>query len=145
MKNMTEEPSTKKARILIVDDKNAKNIKGYFADCLYFDHNYKRENISITTADDGKSALEKIAQADEEIDLIISDYDMPIMDGFEFYKKVREVHPKYKQKIVFLTGMPDVLEKRLSELEETDCQKPTVIDKSIFYSEIDSIIDRYLG
>lgn len=43
---------------------------------------------NLTTASDGKDAIEKLAST--KIDLIISDWNMPTMDGLEFLKWVRK-------------------------------------------------------
>ncbi len=60
----------------------------------------------VLTAENGADALEKLAETDVAIDLIICDIEMPEIDGYEFVRKVRygEV-PKYKDvPILILTG-----------------------------------------
>ena len=67
--------------ILIVDDsKTVRNLVAFIM---------KKEGFTITTAEDGLDGLEKLYAA-EQIDLIISDINMPRMDGFTFIKTVRE-------------------------------------------------------
>lgn len=67
--------------ILIVDDsKTVRNLVAFIM---------KKEGFTITTAEDGLDGLEKLYAADK-IDLIISDINMPKMDGFTFIKTVRE-------------------------------------------------------
>lgn len=67
--------------ILIVDDsKTVRNLVAFIM---------KKEGFTITTAEDGLDGLEKLYAA-EKIDLIISDINMPRMDGFTFVKTVRE-------------------------------------------------------
>lgn len=46
--------------------------------------------FSITTAPDAMAALELLS---DDIDCIVSDYNMPEMDGLEFLAAVRERHP----------------------------------------------------
>ena len=48
---------------------------------------------SITTAEDGLTALEKVRN--EHFDLVITDINMPKMDGYAFVAKVRQI-PEYK-------------------------------------------------
>lgn len=67
--------------ILIVDD--SKTVRNLVAFIL------KKEGFKVTWAEDGLDGLEKL-YADEAIDLIISDVNMPRMDGFTFIKNVRE-------------------------------------------------------
>ncbi len=67
--------------ILIVDDsKTVRNLVAFIM---------KNEGFRVTTAEDGLDGLEKLYSS-ERIDLIISDVNMPRMDGFTFIKSVRE-------------------------------------------------------
>lgn len=67
--------------ILIVDDsKTVRNLVAFIM---------KKEGFKVTTAEDGLDGLEKL-YASDTLDLIISDVNMPRMDGFTFIKTVRE-------------------------------------------------------
>lgn len=67
--------------ILIVDDsKTVRNLVAFIM---------KKEGFKVTMAEDGLDGLEKLYSA-EHIDLIISDINMPRMDGLTFIKTVRE-------------------------------------------------------
>jgi len=67
--------------ILIVDDsKTVRNLVAFIM---------KKEGFRVTTAEDGLDGLEKLYAA-EQVDLIVSDVNMPRMDGFTFIKNVRE-------------------------------------------------------
>lgn len=63
-------------------------------------------NLGITDvveAGDGSEALEKL-QASMPVDVILLDWNMPVMDGFTFLKKVRE-NATYKMvKIIMCTS-----------------------------------------
>ncbi len=67
--------------ILIVDD--SKTVRNLLAFIM------KREGFRVTMAEDGLDGLEKLYSAGE-LDLIISDINMPRMDGFTFIKNIRE-------------------------------------------------------
>jgi two-component system, chemotaxis family, chemotaxis protein CheY len=58
------------------------------------------------TADNGDEALKVLETSEHTIDLIISDVEMPEMDGFELTRKIRYgVIPQYKDiPILMLTG-----------------------------------------
>ena len=67
--------------ILIVDDsKTVRNLVAFIM---------KREGYRVTTAVDGLDGLEKLYAA-RAVDLIISDVNMPNMDGFTFTRNLRE-------------------------------------------------------
>ncbi len=67
--------------ILIVDDsKTVRNLVAFIM---------KKEGFKVTTAENGLDGLERLYSA-EKIDLIVSDINMPRMDGFTFIKTVRE-------------------------------------------------------
>ncbi len=72
--------------ILIVDDsRTVRNLVAFIM---------KSEGYKVTTAEDGLDGLEKLYSCDC-VDLIISDINMPRMDGFTFIKTVRE-QEKYR-------------------------------------------------
>jgi PAS domain S-box-containing protein len=50
------------------------------------------ERIEVETAVDGESALQRLSEGD--IHCVVSDYDMPGMDGLELLRAVRERHPR---------------------------------------------------
>ena len=74
------------AKILIIDDSNMlrEMLKYTLVEGGYSD---------ITEAIDGKDGVEKATQ--EQFKLIITDINMPIMDGFELIKTIR-TFPNYK-------------------------------------------------
>ncbi len=69
-----------KATILVVDDFEIN--RNYLHDAL------KDTNISVVMASNGHQALIKVKK--EKPQLIITDIRMPVMDGFELLKKIRE-------------------------------------------------------
>ena len=92
---------------------------------------------SVTCAEDGKEALSFYLDAQSEgkgYDLIISDIQMPNMNGVEFAKKVREVDEK--QAIVILSAYAD--KEYLLELINLGISK--FITKPIEYDELLAIL-----
>lgn len=67
--------------ILIVDDsKTVRNLVAFIM---------KKEGFKVTAAENGLDGLEKLYSLGS-VDLIISDINMPRMDGFTFIKTLRE-------------------------------------------------------
>jgi len=62
----------------------------------------EREEFEVDTATSATEGLAFLAEADDTVDCIVSDYDMPGMDGLEFLETVREEHPKLP--FVLFTG-----------------------------------------
>lgn len=82
--------------LLVDDDKEIRNILN-----IYLDNN----ECSVITAENGQEALEKV---DDSIDLILMDIMMPIMDGIEACRKIRE---NYSMPIIFLSAKGTDLDK----------------------------------
>ena len=72
--------------ILIVDDSNTARAS--------VEYTLKKGSYDVISADDGTTGLEAVNKA-SNIDMIITDLNMPKMDGIEFIKNVRKFD-KYK-------------------------------------------------
>ena len=83
----------KEIQVLLVDDSQVA--------ILALTDKLKKFNINPLIAKDGVQALE-ILKKHREIRLLITDYNMPNMDGVELVKQVREKHPKNKLAIKYL-------------------------------------------
>ncbi|MBI5178939.1 MAG: response regulator [Nitrospinae bacterium] len=84
-------------KILIVDD--AEDVRELLSETLRY-HNYP----SITAVD-GRDGFEKF-EANPDIRFVITDMDMPVMNGLEFIQKLRAA--KYDVPILVLTGRKEV-------------------------------------
>ena len=83
-------------RILLVDDEPAQ--LGLLREFV------KTTGMTSFSATNGKEALEKIKQ--EEIDLVLTDIQMPHMDGVQLLQHMKKKHPNIP--IVALSGQPNV-------------------------------------
>jgi two-component system NtrC family sensor kinase len=91
---MNNENATVPKRVLVLDDQEA------VADLL-------TEMVRVighepTTAYSAEKALRRLEEGG--IDLVLSDFRMPHMDGEEFYRAAIAMRPELANKIVFLTG-----------------------------------------
>ena len=111
-----ESPEIKNLRVLIVDDN-------------YTNRMILREIVSLwgalpKEAEDGFSALEELKFAinrSKPYQLILSDKNMPEMDGFELIKKIREI-PEYKKVpiIILSSDRGEADFKKIEELSISD-------------------------
>ena len=88
----------KNHKILIVDDQQ-KNIQ-VLGSLL------RQENYIIGVATNGKQALEILIDSND-FDLILLDVNMPVMNGFEACKAIRETESLKEIPIIFLTALVD--------------------------------------
>ncbi|HEU4729672.1 MAG TPA: response regulator [Kofleriaceae bacterium] len=81
-------------RVLVVDDSPAQ--RHYVADCL------ARQGFEVVTAEHGKAALDKASVVRPA--LVVSDYEMPVMNGFELVHALRR-DPELRQiPVIMLTA-----------------------------------------
>lgn len=74
-------PVTRALRILYADD--VRELRHLLTVAL------GRDGHAVTTAPDGRQALELIRAAPEAYDLLITDHHMPVMNGLELVDRVR--------------------------------------------------------
>jgi two-component system chemotaxis response regulator CheY len=87
--------------VLVVDDSTT--VRKFVAASL------NMKGFRVVTAADGVEALERMPA--EKFDLIITDLNMPDMDGFEFIRTLRET-PEYREiPIIVLSSMTDLKNK----------------------------------
>lgn len=87
---------TKRESILIVDDNE--NIRGLLKNVLRF------EGYETASATNGKEALEMLA-TDWKPDLILMDVEMPVMDGYQTCKEIRDNKEYSSIPIIVLTAV----------------------------------------
>ncbi len=81
-------------RVLAVDDSRIL--------LFFYRTNLSKMGLKVTTAINGQEAID-IMEKGEEFDLIITDLNMPVMDGIEFTREVR-AHPVWKNiKVIMAT------------------------------------------
>jgi PleD family two-component response regulator len=85
-------------KILVVDDSKVFRTK---VSSLLEVHQY-----SVIQADDGVEALKRL-QENPDINLVITDYEMPNMDGFGLTQKIREKHDKNEIAIIGISSQGD--------------------------------------
>ncbi|MCC3861226.1 diguanylate cyclase [Pseudemcibacter aquimaris] len=82
-------------KVLIVDDTKIGRI--------LLSEMCRRYQLNVIEACDGEDALQKLKE-NPDIKMILTDYNMPKMDGFELTKNIREEHPKSKLAIIAVSS-----------------------------------------
>ncbi len=101
------------------------------------DSNYDDSCIDCTA--NGSEALEKAAERDYTV--ILSDIEMPVMNGIEFHKKLKELHPHLAERVAYISAhlynpyFAYIIDENLPYLA-----KPFV--KKDFYVMIDGVIEK---
>lgn len=103
-----------KPTLLVVDDNE---------EMLHFISSNFRGEYDVVTAVNGRDALEKMR--DKDVALIISDWMMPVMDGVEFLKTVRENENYSHIPFVMLTAKTD----NMSKIETMKCGADAYVEK----------------
>lgn len=94
------------ARILLVEDDES--VRAFVERALELDRH------SLVPASDGEEGLEIFARDNEGFDLVLSDIQMPCLDGIEMSRGIANTQPG--QKILLMTGYANQRE-RASDLE----------------------------
>jgi PleD family two-component response regulator len=68
----------------------------------------KRYNFRTSSADSGSAALE-ILKSNPDIALVITDYNMPDIDGFELTRRIRAAHGPHQLRIIGVSSSTDRL------------------------------------
>lgn len=93
-------------------------------------HILKRLGCETIPADHGRAAVEQYTQEIGSVDLILMDMNMPVMNGFEATRRLRELG--VVQPIVALTAMDDEMRDRCLKAGCDQClAKP--IDREKLY------------
>lgn len=87
------------------------------------------QGFNVVTACDGMDALEKLPA--QQVDLIITDLNMPQMDGFELIRSLRESPAYHDLPVIILTSLSDGASKKQSEHlgVHSYLQKPFSLEK----------------
>ena len=117
-------------KILVVDDE---------PDILEFiEYNLKKEGFEVATASDGKEGIKKAL--DFLPDLVILDVMMPVMDGIETCRKMREMNEFKQTFIVFLTARSE----EYSEVAGFGAGADDYIAKPVRLEDLRTVVSRWM-
>lgn len=90
-------PTRGSETILVVEDEAS--VREFVVSAL------KRSGYQVISAPDGPTALNRFAESDETIDLILTDVVMPHMNGKALVQRIKEISPEIK--ILYMSGYTD--------------------------------------
>ena len=110
-----------RAKILIVDDNDSL--------CKTMSFVLGRKGFEVETAKDGVEAVEKVRE--RGYDIIFMDIKMPLMNGVETYKKVKEVRPGSVVVMMTAYAVEELVQEALDEGAHGIIYKPLDFEKVI--------------
>ena len=101
----TRKASVSRRTVFLIDDESSwlQAISGIL----------RKEGFRVVTSESGEDALTKLKQ--QKPDLILSDVRMPVMNGFDFYEKVRSNPGLASVPFVFMSWIDDYDAKRVAK------------------------------
>lgn len=96
---------SKEARILIVDDDEAL--------CRTMALILERKGYTIATAKNGAEAIKQVEQ--QPFEAILMDIKMPVMDGVQAYKKIKQIRPEAVVIMMTAYALEDLVQDALQE------------------------------
>lgn len=110
-----------KARILIVDDNTSL--------CRTMSFVLRRQGYEVTTAQDGPQAIERVKE--RPFDMIFMDIKMPLMNGVETYKRVKQIRPEAVVMMMTAYAVEDLVQQALEEGAYGIIYKPLDIEEKM--------------
>jgi two-component system cell cycle sensor histidine kinase/response regulator CckA len=117
--------------VLLVDDEPDLR---YFVEVMLNLHGYR-----VLSASDGEAALSQV-RANEGIQILFSDEGLPLMDGFELSRRVRELNPNIKT--ILCSGYEDAKLKMKMQQEGIDGFIPKPYDAHALLQIIRTTLDK---
>ncbi len=119
------------AHLLVADDSRA---------LLFFYQGAAKEmGLRVTTVLNGSSALE-ILNSDARVDVLITDMNMPEMDGIELIRRVREIPEWKKLPIIMATTESEQSQQRLAEEAGVDAFLNKPLNREMLQKAVSKIL-----
>lgn len=100
----------------------------------------KRYNFRVSTADSGAKALE-LLKKNSDIGLVVTDYNMPDIDGFELTRRVRSMRGSHELRIIGVSSSDNrLLSARFLKAGGNDFMLRPFIDEE-FYCRVNQNLD----
>jgi PAS domain S-box-containing protein len=124
-------------RVLLVDDESA--VGDLAATCL----ERANDRIDVTVAASAMKGLEILSER-EDVDCIVSDYNMPGEDGLEFLSSVRQNHPSIPFILFTGKGSEEIASEAISAGVTDYLQKETGTEQyAVLANRIENVVSQY--
>lgn len=91
----------------------------------------------VSLASNGKQALEIVRANPQSIDLVLSDIDMPQLDGFGLLSELRKSHSKADLPVILISSLPkDSSKSKGLELGANECYSKQNFDTTRLLSVV---------
>lgn len=124
---------SKEARILIVDDNESLRRTLSFI--------LEREGYTVVTAQDGPEAIKLVEQ--QPFNVIFMDIKMPVMDGVQAYKEIKQIRPEAAVIMMTAYAVEDLVQDALKEGAFAVVYKPADLDQIL--TLINQVMERKEG
>lgn len=129
--------STDEIRVLHVDDDPD------FADLAGLFLERENDDISVVTESNAEDGLQRL-EGDDEIDCVVSDYNMPRLNGIEFLERVREQWPDKPFILYTGKGSEEIASEAISEGVTDYLQKEGGTDQyTVLANRIENAVAQY--
>jgi len=127
--------SSGSTRLLLVDDQpDLAEVTG-----LHLEN--RRDSFDVTLATDGEAALDVLVET--AVDCVVSDYEMPEMDGLELLRAVKECEPSLPFILYTGRGSEEIASEAISEGVTDYLQKRTTSDQyDVLANRIENAVAR---
>lgn len=100
----------------------------------------KRYNFRVSSAENGVAAIE-LLKKNPDISLVITDYNMPDIDGFELTRRIRHVRGSHQLRVIGVSSSNDrLLSARFLKAGGNDFMMRPFIDEE-FYCRVNQNLD----
>jgi two-component system, cell cycle sensor histidine kinase and response regulator CckA len=128
-------PKGRNETVLLVDDE--KSIREVVSKML------ASSGYRVLTANDGMQASVLFAQHADEIKLVVTDYDMPVMDGLAMIHVLRKINPAIK--VIISTGVQSGIRTSEKAAELKSLGVTTILDKPFTAANMLSAVHGLIG
>lgn len=98
-----------------------------------------QQNFDIVTVKNGKLVLEKLAE--EKFDLILMDINMPILDGMETTKRIRDMQNKSIAKLPIFAITGNALNYSIEEFKAVGINE--YLQKPLDFDRLVTLVNKY--